>query len=179
MGMIFNTDETLHLGREANVAFRRAVITAFRADSTNWSNTFGNLPRAGQHNPNGGTYDLVTNRLPVVGGTQIWIRPQSAATTQRWKNWLTLFDSQTNHRSSVANEIVATTVGKAIAGVIQNTSLHGVEFFIVPDTGGSISANYIDFTDGSGDLTRAITIYTNTHDLLLESLSVHHRQRRE
>lgn len=68
MGMIFNTDETLHLAREANLAFRRAVIAAFRSDLTNWSNTFANLPRASHYNPSGNTYDLVTNRLPTVGG---------------------------------------------------------------------------------------------------------------
>ena len=100
------------------MAFRRAIIAFFRTDPANWGNTFSNLPRTGHYNPNGGTYDLVTNRLPVIGGTQVWICPQSGGTTQRWQNWLSLFDSQVNHKSRVANEIVATTVGRAIVNVI-------------------------------------------------------------
>lgn len=179
MGMIFNTDETLHLAREANAAFRRAAIAMFRNDSTNWSNTFASLPRVSHYNPDGNTYDLVTNRLPTVGGTQIWIRPQNAVTVPRWQHWLTLFDSQINTKSSVGNEVVATTVGKAIAGVIPNSSIHGVEFFVTPDPTAAISASYTDFTDGSGDVTRIITIYTNTYDMLHASLSLHRRPREE
>lgn len=161
MGMQFNTGATLDVGRATNEAFTNAIIVVFRADKTNWQQTFSQLPATGHHNPGGGTYNLVMNYLPKQ------IAPSDHAHWNNWKTWLGFFDSQYNSRSTRANQTVANFVGQEISNVIGDNKYSAIEFFIVPDgTHTTISAEASDFTAQGGDLTRIITIYTNTFDAL-------------
>jgi hypothetical protein len=171
MGMLFNTDGTLDVAKAANKTFRIAALTEFRKDLNNWVNTFNKLGAIQQpYNPTGSTYDLVTKYLPIVGGVQLTIKPSAtsgAGSPGNWQKWLGYFDTQVNSLATIDGEIVAKTVGKEIANVLSNTSHNAVEFFVVPEGKyTTISAESNDFADGGGQLTRIITIYTNTFDKL-------------
>jgi hypothetical protein len=164
MGMYFNTPGTTDVNNAANFAFRNAAMTVFRTDAANWATTFSNLPSAGPHNPMGGTYNLVTAYLP----DPIQPSARNAPARPHWNRWLSFFDTQPNSLSTVAGEIVATTVGKAISAAITTAKYSQVEFFVVPQntTNTKISAVASDFKDSAGNWSKIITIYTTTYDQL-------------
>jgi hypothetical protein len=165
MGMLFNTPGTNDVISAANYAFRNAGagtgIARLRADPT-WADAFGILPAAtgaGGHNPHGGTLNLVTS-LPDP------IQPSGAhpGARPRWRQWLNLFDTQTNVLDP--GNYVAETVGMAIKAALNDNTYTQIEFFAVPDAiNNFISAEAHDFyDDNSGEWSVIITIHTNTWD---------------
>jgi hypothetical protein len=170
MGMKFNTPHTKEINDSANLAFNSAGLATLRGDPR-WATTFAALPAASTLNPTGGTFDLCTVHLPNK------IRPTGSMTS--WAQWLGFLDTQPNARSTIPNEVVATTVGKAISDALNNVqhNFTQVEIFIVPDNGNQISASVVDFVDKHGEWSKVITIFTNTFDQLGQHHARHRRER--
>ncbi len=167
MGLLFNTKGTTHIRDEGNIAFNSANLAVLKRD-VDWANAFAALPAANNpKNPNGGSENLL-NALPYP------VRPL-ALSQAAWTQWLHFLDTQPNARSAIPNEVVSTTIGKAISDALTNQQKNfvQVEIFVVPDNGNQISAASVEFQDKHHEWSKIITIYTNTFDQLGQFHSRH------